>query len=269
MLPLSCSWPHTHDVLTSLGLRTCSPNSRAHTAGPNQPAGKLDGPRHGTSDGPNIVPVYNCDDVESLYSSACASAGPGVNIIYQNIQAVAPNDDLFYTCVVVNDIIEVKGMIDSGSMACMLSSAMVPRLQGAGVLTSEALFPVDVVLVGCGGMKTRTVGACELVLMVYGHKASVPVLVVDGQIDKLIIGSNFIKHLIQVMKGSFFGTQPVGCTDEEAKLFSLLANVERWQGSEVPDKVGTLRLKQAVTLEPMEEHLRLSTVEGCSEHFSW
>ncbi|KAK0137022.1 hypothetical protein N1851_026794 [Merluccius polli] len=139
---------------------------------------------------------------------------------------------------------------------------MVPRLQGAGVLTSEALFPVDVVLVGCGGMKTRAVGACELVLTVYGHKASVPVLVVDGQIDELIIGSNFIKHLIQVMKGSSFGTQPVGCTDEEVKLFLLLANVERWRGSEVPDKVGTLRLKQAVTLEPMEERLVWARLKG-------
>ncbi|KAK0151740.1 hypothetical protein N1851_006949 [Merluccius polli] len=64
------------------------------------------------------------------------------------------------------------------------------------------------------------------------------------------------------MKGSSFGTQPVGCTDEEVKLFSLLANVERWRGSKVPDKVGTLRLKQAVTLEPMEEHLVWARLKG-------
>jgi len=30
---------------------------------------------------------------------------------------------------------------------------------------------------------------------------------------------------------------------------------ERWQGSDVPDKVGTLRVKQVVTLQPMQEHL--------------
>lgn len=99
-------------------------------------------------------------------------------------------------------------------------------------------------------------GVCELMLTAYGHKASVPVLVVDGQTDELIIGSNLIKHLIRVMKTSkFFETQSTGCTDDEEQLFSLLANVESLQGSDVPDKVGTLRLKQAVTLEPMQEHL--------------
>lgn len=42
---------------------------------------------------------------------------------------------------------------------------------------------------------------------------------------------------------------------EESKLINMMANVERWRDSEVPDKVGTVRLKWAVTLEPMQEHL--------------
>lgn len=130
-----------------------------------------------------------------------------MTVIYQNIQRVASNDNLFYTRVAVNDAMEVKAMVDSGSMACTLSSAAVLCLQGAGVLLSHSLSPVDVVLVGCGGLRTRPVGVCELMLTAYGHKASVPVLVVDGQTDELIIGSNFIKHLISVMKtSSFFET---------------------------------------------------------------
>lgn len=247
-----------HSMSASFIPGTGSPASRAHPTGLSQPRGKLDGPRgEGTSDGPINVPLTLWDeDVESVCLGACDSAGPGVKVIYQNIQRVASNDNLFYTCVAVNYVMEVDVMVDSGSMACTLSSAVVPRLQEARVLSSDSLNPVDVVLVGCGGLRTRPVGVCELMLTAYGHKASVPVLVVDGQTDELIIGSNLIKHLIRVMKTSkFFETQSTGCTDDEGQLFSLLANVKRWQGSDVPDKVGTLRLKRAVTLEPMQEHL--------------
>ncbi len=34
----------------------------------------------------------------------------------------------------------------------------------------------------------------------------------------------------------------------------ILANLERWRGEEIPDKVGTVRLEKATTLEPMTEH---------------
>ena len=40
---------------------------------------------------------------------------------------------------------------------------------------------------------------------------------------------------------------------EEVKLIIMLANVERWNVGSIPDKVGTMRLKRAVTLEPMQE----------------
>lgn len=38
-------------------------------------------------------------------------------------------------------------------------------------------------------------------------------------------------------------------------LSVFLASLERWRGDEIPDKVGTVRLKKAVTLEPMSEHV--------------
>lgn len=207
--------------------------------------------------------MANFDDVMSVYSGACASEKPNVKVIYQNIHKVAPNDDLFYTSVGVNDVMELRAMIDSGSMACTLTSEAVPRLCEAGALSSDSIHPVDVVLVGCGGMKTRAAGACDLLLTVFGQRASVPVLIVDGQIDDMIIGSNFIKHLIRVKKNDIFETRPTRCTDEQQQLLSLLSNVERWRGGSVPDEVGTLRLKQAVTLEPLQEHLVWARLKDC------
>lgn len=91
-------------------------------------------------------------------------------------------------------------MIDSGSMACTLSSTVVPRLEKAGVLKSGSLSPTEVVLVSSGRLKTKPVGVCELNLSVNDSSVSVPVLVVDGQRDELILGSNVIKHLIRELK---------------------------------------------------------------------
>lgn len=94
---------------------------------------------------------------------------------------------------------------------------------------------------------------------VYGCNVVVPTLVVEGQCDDLILGSNVLRYLIGqlkttkgLMKVVFASEQ--NCTDGN-RLISMVANVERWRGGDVPDKVSTLRLKQAVTLEPMQEHL--------------
>lgn len=42
---------------------------------------------------------------------------------------------------------------------------------------------------------------------------------------------------------------------ESSQFLCLLSNLERWRGESIPDKVGTLKLKSAVTLQPMTEHL--------------
>ena len=90
----------------------------------------------------------------------------------------------------------------------------------------------------------------------YGSSVSVPVLVVDGQRDELILGSNVIKHLIRELKTTADFCEKMSSSEHNGddKLFRLLANVERWKGTEVPERVGTVRLKRAVTLEPMQEH---------------
>lgn len=38
-------------------------------------------------------------------------------------------------------------------------------------------------------------------------------------------------------------------------LLSLLSNVDCWHGDKIPKRVGTVLLKQSVTLEPQHEHM--------------
>lgn len=94
----------------------------------------------------------------------------------------------------------MKGMIDCGSMACTLSPVAVSKLQDAGVALNGSVSPSEVVLVGCGGSKTKPIGMCNLNMTVYGCTVQVPTLVVEGQVDDLIVGSNVIKHLIKELK---------------------------------------------------------------------
>lgn len=59
-------------------------------------------------------------------------------------------------------------MLDSGSMACTLSAAIVPQLLDQEVLKTPTLEPIDVVLIGCGGSKTIPSGVCDLEVEVCG-----------------------------------------------------------------------------------------------------
>lgn len=198
-------------------------------------------------------------DLESIYSHFCASAGDGSRVIFQNTQRLSPTDKLFHVDVLIQDAVELRAMLDSGSMACSLSSRMLPLLEQANVVSPGSISPTSVTLIGCGGSKTSPVGVCELQMTVLDCRISVPILIVDGQSDDLILGSNVIKHLIRVLKHSGEFWEKVSLSDktsvEEESLLQLLAAVETWRGSECPDKVGAVKLKRAVTLEPMTEHL--------------
>ncbi|KAG1930477.1 interleukin-1 receptor accessory protein-like 1-A [Pimephales promelas] len=97
----------------------------------------------------------------------------------------------------------------------------------------------------------------------------VPALAVPGQTDDLILGGNAIKWLIQKMKETDgywrLVSSPVNSEDVECHQFpSPLSNVERWKGEDMPDKVGTAKLKETIVLEPHREHLawELPTAES-------
>ncbi len=63
-------------------------------------------------------------DLEQQYVNACHAESDGTCVIYaQNMQKIKAFDDLFYTSVIVNDHIQLRGMLDTGSMSCTLSEA--------------------------------------------------------------------------------------------------------------------------------------------------
>lgn len=48
----------------------------------------------------------------------------------------------------------------------------------------------DTIVVGCGGVKVKTKCIYDLKMTVYGIQMMVPVLVIPGQVDAFIIGTN-------------------------------------------------------------------------------
>ncbi|KAK0138964.1 hypothetical protein N1851_024508 [Merluccius polli] len=168
--------------------------------------------------------------------------------------------ELFYAQVGVNDTVELKGMIDSGSMTCTLIEEAECSLREAGVLVGEPQSAERIVLVGCGGKQTRPKGIYDLTLTVYGVRCIVPVIVVPGQPDELIIGSNVLKHLMRVMKGSddYWKLVSTGCKHsilDYKHFLDMMSCTTRWRGDKVPDKIGTVKLPRAVTPLPQREHL--------------
>ncbi|TKS64959.1 Retrovirus-related Pol polyprotein from transposon opus [Collichthys lucidus] len=95
---------------------------------------------------------------------------------------------------------------------------------------------------------------------VYGCKMLAPTLVVQGQHDESILGTNVIKHILHQSKlcESYWKTVSGPCPtgDPETEHFlSMLSGLNPWKGEDVPDKVGTVRCNSATCLEPGREYL--------------
>lgn len=150
----------------------------------------------------------------------------------------------------------LRGMLDSGSMSCTLSEVGEAKLRAAGVVLSPQPVPDKVVLVGCGGLITQPKCIYELSIEVYGFRF--PTFLVPGQRDELIIGTNVLRPVIQRMKSDekYWEMISSHTSDPDCEQFlQLLSCSSRWLGPEVPDKVGTVKLQQAVTLLPQKEHI--------------
>lgn len=204
--------------------------------------------------------LFDTHDPAHLYVDCCAKAPKGTRIVIQATQKIEAFSELFYAPVLVNHSVQLKGMLDSGSMACSISEQAVEKLSSAGVLPEKQHPEENIVLIGCGGLQTRPEGFYDLEIQLYGTRCIVPALVVPGQHDSLILGSNVIKHVIRVLKGDNdywnMASRPEHRSDPDIEQFlSIFTNVERWRGIEVPDKIGTVKLTQAVTLLPSHEHL--------------
>ncbi|KAG1937129.1 retrotransposable element [Pimephales promelas] len=143
-------------------------------------------------------------------------------------------------------------------MACTLSTEGESKLCADGVLPQPSMIPGNVVLVGCGGLTTQPKCAYDLEIEVYGFKFIVPTLVVPGQRDEFIIGSNVIKCVLKKMTAEKKYWDLISCQNsnpECEEFLELLSCVSRWSGPQQPAKLGTVRLCQAVTLLPRCEHL--------------
>lgn len=81
---------------------------------------------------------------------------------------------------------------------------------------------------------------------------------VPGQMDELIVGSNVLRPMIQKMRSDnkYWEHKCSRTSDPECEQFlQWLSCIIRWSGPELPDKVGTVRLRQAVTIAPQQEYL--------------
>lgn len=200
-------------------------------------------------------------DLEQQYESACHTASDGTCVIYaQNMQKVKAFDDLFYTSVIVNDQFHMRGMLDTGSMSCTLSETAEQKLLAENVVLDKKSLPENIILVGVGGRTAQPKCLYEVNMKVYGINCQVPVLVVPGQHDDLVLGTNLIKHIVNQMKNTdeyweFISQSATHLSPDGEHFLDVMSNLTRWRHDEIPSKIGTVKLHHAVTLAARQEHL--------------
>jgi len=171
---------------------------------------------------------------------------------------VNDEDDLFRAPALVEGKVELLALVDSGSVTCTLSESAELILQDHSLICDKSRKPTKKVLTGCGGNQTKPKCEYELNVDLLGCKMTVNFLVVPGQEDDMIVGSNVLRHVTQQVKNTKWYwekiSQPVKGNSNDP-LLSLLSNVDRWHGDRMPKRVGTVLLRQCVTLEPQHEHI--------------
>ena len=197
--------------------------------------------------------TLNYEDKLSTYEESCKSSTSDQVVLFQNITK-------FYTDVLVNVEVVLRALLDSGSMTCTISEAAEQRLQNAVLSPELKEVKTGITLVGCGGVHVQPKCMYQLKMVVYGHVISVPTLVVPGQQEDLILGTNVIKYLIGQLKQTPMYwrvvSKPETTNELEVEQFlNMLSGLNRWKGDKIPDVVGTVKLTQAVTLLPKHEHL--------------
>lgn len=208
--------------------------------------------------GGGVLPLKDESDPHEIFVNSCKLLPPDKTVLYVGSQKNNGASELFYAPVTVSGQAVLNGLLDSGSMACTLSTEGESKLRAEGVLSQPLAIPGNVVLVGCGGLTIHPKCTYDLEIEVYGFKFIVPTLVVPGQKDEFIIGSNVIKCVLQKMKAEKKYWEVISCQNcspESEEFLELLSCISRWSGPHQPAKLGTVKLCQAVTLLPRCEHL--------------
>lgn len=201
--------------------------------------------------------LNSSEDMQSVYAESLKSAPLGAFVLFQNITQLNKSDSLFYTNAQVDDKTSLQALLDTGSIACTISEEAEQMLKNVGSASEPN---PDIVLVGCGGTQVRPKCIHNLKMEVYGCTFSVPALVVPGQKDQLILGTNVIKHLLKQFKQSPHFWQVLSKPEstnapEIMQFLNMLYGINRWRGDTMPDFIGTVKLVQAVTLLPKQDHL--------------
>lgn len=116
------------------------------------------------------------------------------------------------------------------------------------VITTDKQLNEQVILIGCGGHQTHPKCVYEVEIEVYGVQYLVPILVVPGQKDDFILGSNVIKYIMHQMKSSdnYWRVTAQSCdmslSPDTSLFFDMMAGLTRWQGVDTPNKIGTVKL---------------------------
>lgn len=207
-----------------------------------------------------LHPTVEEPDLESLYEASCAGRSDGGEVAIVGTQKVNAFGELSYAAILTQGRVTLRGMLDTGSMACTISESAVQQLVEAKVLPRCYQPPDNLVLVGCGGKETRPDCVYDLRLQIHGIEFIVPTLAVPGQRDDLIVGSNVIKRLLHELGASgdcwqMFKTRAPESASAGGKFLELMSCLTRWNEADLPNKIGTVKLSQAVTLLPMTEHL--------------
>lgn len=145
-------------------------------------------------------PVYeppNEDDYKSTYRSFSSTASSNMTVVFQGLHKVQKADSLFYTTVSAANV-TLKAMVDNGSMACTLSEAAEACLLQHNHDLRKC--PADNIIIGCGGHQVTPKAIYDVDIVVYDCKMVIPMLVVPGQSDDMILGSNATKKILEQMR---------------------------------------------------------------------
>lgn len=132
-------------------------------------------------------------------------------------------------------------------MSSTVSEEGGSKLQADGLLPHPQVTPSNVVQVGCGALAIQPKCIYDIEIEVYGFKFVVPTLVVPGQRDEFIIGSNVIKCILQKMISHENYWELVSCSNsnpECEQFLELLSCISQWSGPQQPDKLSTVKLCQ-------------------------
>lgn len=135
------------------------------------------------------------EDLKEVYANVCKAMPEYSTVIVQNIHKIEPFGELSHAPVTINGSVQLQGLFDSGSMACTISKVGEQRLLSENIRTQQHELTQRIILVGCGGVQVSPKCMYDMELGLYGVKCMVPVLVVAGQKDEIIIGTNMLKYV--------------------------------------------------------------------------